>query len=122
MCEAAKVTNEASNVQFNCVASIALSPVTKLVPDNMNTTPVIRFNKNSNNKNDVSNKYTNIHPDPSNKINDKSHDIPQEIVYLVNSITKAICSSNPRTTEKLSIIQNNTSRKKFNDSALYKLL
>ena len=56
------------------------------VPDNTNTAHGIFVDNNKNN-------YVNC--------NKSSSDTHQELVYLVNSITKAISNTNPHTTLKL---------------------
>ena len=68
------------------VKSTVPTPTPKTVPDNKNTVHGIFVDNNKNN---------NV------EFNNSSSDTPQEMVYLVDSITKAISNSNPHTTLKL---------------------
>ena len=61
-------------------------PLQKTVPDNTNIAHGIFVEKNKNNNVECYN---------------SSSDTPQELVYLVTSITKAISNTNPHTTLKL---------------------
>ena len=68
------------------VQSTVPTPLQKTVPDNTNTAHGIFVDNNKNN---------NVN------CNKSSSDAPQELVYLVNSITNAISNTNPHTTLKL---------------------
>ena len=62
------------------------TPAPKIVPDNTNTVHGIFVDNNKNN---------NV------EFNNSSSDTPQEMMYLVDSITKDISNSNPHTILKL---------------------
>ena len=84
---------EATTVKLTVPTSLL-----KTVPDNINTAHGIF---------EDSNKNSNVN------CNKNSSDAPQELVYLVNSITKEILNTNPHITLKLGKFKKKTTSKTF---------